>query len=70
MTAQVESDEVRCLLARQLHQELGEGDFSQAHSVLMRSFLEGLSLMKPAHLGDEDFEPGRRLGAHFARHYL
>lgn len=70
VTAQVESDEVRCLLARQLHQELGEGDFSRAHSVLMRSFLDGLSLMKPAHVGDEDFEPGRRLGAHFARHYL
>jgi pyrroloquinoline quinone (PQQ) biosynthesis protein C len=70
LTAQVENEEVRCLLARQLYQEMGEGDFSRAHSVLMRSFLEGLSLMKPAHLDDEDFEAGRRLGTRFARHYL
>ena len=69
LTAQVEDEQVRCLLARQLDQELGEGDFSQAHSVLMRAFLAGLEKLKPAHVEPGHLEAGRRLGRRMARHY-
>ncbi len=70
LTAQVEDDRLRCLLARQLDQELGEGDFSKAHSVLMRAFLEGLAVLKPGTLGDADFQPGWTLGTRLSWHYL
>jgi DMATS type aromatic prenyltransferase len=70
VTARVEDDQVRCLLARQLDQELGEGDFSRAHSVLMRSFLAGLEGLRPTDFTDAMLDPGRRLAARLEQHYM
>jgi len=70
LTAQVEDDRLRCLLAHQLDQELGEGDFSKAHSVLIRAFIEGLSVMKPSTTEEADFLPGKKLGERLGSHYL
>jgi pyrroloquinoline quinone (PQQ) biosynthesis protein C len=70
VTARVEDDRMRCLLARQLHQELGEGDFTRAHSVLMDGFLRSIAILQPVDFADRHLEPGRRLGGRLAHHYL
>lgn len=70
VTARVEDDRMRCLLARQLHQELGEGDFARAHSVLMDGFLRSIAILQPVDFDDRHLAPGRRLGEQLARHYL
>jgi pyrroloquinoline quinone (PQQ) biosynthesis protein C/NTP pyrophosphatase (non-canonical NTP hydrolase) len=70
VTARVEDDRMRCLLARQLDQELGEGDFSRAHSVLMLSFLKAIEPLRPPRFVDAHLDSGRRLGQRLARHYL
>lgn len=70
VTARVEDDRMRCLLARQLHQELGEGDFTRAHCVLMNGFLRSIDILQPADVAEWHLEPGRRLGERLACHYL
>lgn len=70
ITAQVESDQLRCLLARQLNEELGDGDFSHAHSVLMNRFLDSIALWRPEEFSEAHLQPGKRLGERLAKHYL
>lgn len=70
VTARVDDDRMRCLLARQLHQELGEGDFTRAHSVLMDGFLRSIAILRPADFAERHLAPGHRLGERLACHYL
>lgn len=60
VTAAVEDNRVRSLLARQLNQEMGDGDYTQAHSVLMQSFLAGIEPWRPAGFHDGHSRRGGR----------
>lgn len=48
LTARAPNDEFRALLAAQLHDELGSGDFAQAHKALFERLLKGLSQYRSA----------------------
>ena len=70
VTARVEDDRMRSLLARQLDQELGEGDIARAHGVLMQDFLRAIEPLRPAPFEESMLASGRRLGERLAKHYL
>jgi DMATS type aromatic prenyltransferase len=70
VTALAPDEAIRSLLARQLSQELGEGDLARSHGVLIRRFLQGLEGLKPRGFSEADLEPGRRLARRLAQHYL
>ncbi len=63
VVARVTDERIRSLLAKQLDEELGEGDYTKAHLVLFDDMLAGLSAYKPAHVDALDFEAGRVLEA-------
>ena len=53
---------VSCFLAKQLNDELGNGDPQQIHSLLLDRFIGGLEPWRPSHARREDLlEPGRKL---------
>ena len=43
VVARVEEDEMRCILTKQLNDELGDGDYSRAHRELFERFVDGMS---------------------------
>jgi pyrroloquinoline quinone (PQQ) biosynthesis protein C len=69
VTATVEDDRTRCLLARQLNEEMGDGDVSRAHARLMTEFLAGIAPLRPERLAHEWLEPGDALGRTLEQHY-
>ncbi len=42
VVARIDDDRIRCILAKQLNDELGEGDFSKAHKPMFRRLLSAL----------------------------
>jgi DMATS type aromatic prenyltransferase len=56
--ARVDSVPIRCLLARQLYDELGEGDPNRAHTVLFERFFEALAPFRPATVPEAWLEHG------------
>ncbi len=70
LVARVEDDRVRSVLAKQLDDELGHGDPTQAHRLLFQRMLHDLEPFAAA--GDREalFAPGRRLAVELARNYL
>jgi DMATS type aromatic prenyltransferase len=61
VVARVTDERIRSLLAKQLDEELGEGDYTKAHLVLFDDMLNGLAAYKPAQLDALDYEAGRVL---------
>jgi hypothetical protein len=61
---------MRSILAKQLNDELGDGDPTRAHRVLFQTMLADLEPYAPA--GDRDalLAPGRRFAEDLARNYL
>jgi len=70
VTAIVEDERCRCLLARQLNEEMGDGDISRAHSHLMTDFLTAIEPLRPLHVDPSWTAPGRELGRTLEQHYL
>jgi DMATS type aromatic prenyltransferase len=69
LTARVGDERIRGLLARQLNDELGNGDFSRAHSGLFERMCGVLSPWAPPET-DEVLAPGRVLGQEMERCYV
>jgi DMATS type aromatic prenyltransferase len=61
VVARVTDDRVRSILARQLNDELGGGNYDRAHSQLFGKLVLGLEQWKPARLDDALFAPGAAL---------
>jgi pyrroloquinoline quinone (PQQ) biosynthesis protein C len=59
--ARVDDRRIACLLAKQLNDELGNGEFGQIHSVLLDRFLLGLEPWRPPGSNEGLLRPGRRL---------
>jgi DMATS type aromatic prenyltransferase len=57
--ARVEEDELRSILAKQLDDELGNGDPSRTHKILFERFVAGLTEWTPPTLGEAELAPGR-----------
>jgi DMATS type aromatic prenyltransferase len=72
LVARVENDAMRTILAKQLNDELGDGDPSQAHGLLYEKMLGDLGDFRPAlAVSDPDtfFAPGRALARGLAELY-
>lgn len=70
VVARIEDDRIRCVLAKQLNDEMGNGDFSRAHKKIFGKLLSALDPWQPASLDDDAlFAPGRALGAELDRLY-
>ncbi|MDC3959955.1 iron-containing redox enzyme family protein [Polyangium jinanense] len=71
LTARVEDDRIRCILAKQLNDELGNGDFSRAHRNLFEHMFAGIAAtLSSAEITDELVRPGRDLGLELERLYV
>jgi DMATS type aromatic prenyltransferase len=70
LVARVEDDAMRSVLAKQLNDELGDGDPARAHRVLFQTMLADLEPYALA--GDREalLVPGRRFAEGLARNYL
>ena len=68
VVAAVSDDAVRCVLVKQLNDELGEGDFSRAHKPMFRRLVDALEPYRMA--GDDAvlLAPGRVFGRALERH--
>lgn len=61
VTARVPDERLRCLLAKQLNDELGNGDFTRAHHLLFDGLLAGLDRWRPAEVDEAMLAAGRAL---------
>lgn len=61
VVARVTDERVRSILARQLNDELGGGNYDKAHSQLFGKLVMGLERWKPSQLTDALFAPGATL---------
>ena len=59
--ARIDDRRIACLIAKQLDDELGKGDFSQTHSVLLDQFVAGLERWRPRNVTGETVAAGRRM---------
>jgi len=57
-TAQTSDERIRSLLARQLHDELGEGHYERTHRRLFEAMMANLERWRPQHITDEMVRPG------------
>jgi DMATS type aromatic prenyltransferase len=69
IVARVEEDSLRSVLAKQLDDELGNGDFKKAHSILFERFVEALSGHLPDGFSESMLAPGKELGSFLERVY-
>lgn len=60
--ARVSDYRVASLIAKQLDDELGNGDFQSIHSVLLERFVAGLAHWRPQRSGENLLRAGERLG--------
>ncbi len=61
VVARVRDDRIRCLLAKQLDDELGHGDFTRAHKGLFAKLMQALDPWRPADDDDALLAPGHAL---------
>lgn len=59
VTARTTDERLRSMLAKQLNDELGNGDFTKTHRVLFDQLLAGLEPWRPATVTPEMMAPGR-----------
>jgi DMATS type aromatic prenyltransferase len=69
LTARTGDERLRSILARQLNEELGNGDFTRAHRVLFDKMYEVLAPWAPVDMGGA-LAPGRALGEVLERCYV
>ncbi len=70
VVARVDETEVRTILAKQLNDELGDGDPKRAHSLLFDRLVSGLDAHAPAGFHDGMLGPGVALGQKLEELYL
>jgi pyrroloquinoline quinone (PQQ) biosynthesis protein C len=69
--ARVEDRRIGCLIAKQLSDELGNGEFGRIHSLLLDRFVNGLESFRPPQAtGNDLLGPGEKLCHEAARCFL
>ena len=61
VVAYIDDDHIRCILAKQLNEELGNGDVSQIHRKIFDRLTHALEPYRPEHVTTEMLLPGSRL---------
>jgi pyrroloquinoline quinone (PQQ) biosynthesis protein C len=69
IAGRVEDERIRCILAEQLHDEMGRGNFDAAHINLFSAMMAKLEPWKPAEVTNETLTPGRKLDPRLAAIY-
>jgi hypothetical protein len=69
IAARVEDDRIRCILAEQLNDEMGNGKFERAHTNLFSNMMKQLERWRPAVIDDATLAPGRSLDPRLAEIY-
>jgi pyrroloquinoline quinone (PQQ) biosynthesis protein C len=59
--ARIDDRRIACIIAKQLDDELGKGDFSRIHSVLLDQFLTGLDKWRPPAVTESTVAAGQRM---------
>jgi pyrroloquinoline quinone (PQQ) biosynthesis protein C len=67
--ARVEDARVLCILAEQLNDEMGDGNFERAHINLFANMMSRLEPWRPVEVDESVFTPGRRLDPRLAEIY-
>jgi len=62
VTARIGDERLRCMLAKQLNDELGDGDYTKAHRLLYEQLLSGLDPWRPEPVVPAMLRPGQELG--------
>ncbi|MCU0682614.1 MAG: iron-containing redox enzyme family protein [Polyangiaceae bacterium] len=70
LTARVDDERVRSILAKQLNDELGDGDYTRAHRGLFEQMLGNLAPFRPAGELEAMVQPGRDFGRELERLYV
>jgi pyrroloquinoline quinone (PQQ) biosynthesis protein C len=70
LTARIGDNRIRSVLAKQLNDELGDGDFTRIHAVLFDQLLAGIECWRPPQFVDEMIQPGRNLGLGLTAQFL
>lgn len=70
VTAGVDDDRIRSVLARQLNDELGKGDYERRHTLLFTKTLEDIASWRPAQFVPSMLGPGRGLRAQLGEYFL
>ncbi|XXY49887.1 iron-containing redox enzyme family protein [Sorangium sp. So ce269] len=60
--ARIDDRRIASLMAKQLNDELGNGDSQRIHSILLERFVNGLEAWRPRDAGGDLLRPGKRLG--------
>jgi pyrroloquinoline quinone (PQQ) biosynthesis protein C len=60
--AKIDDDRIRCVLTKQLHDELGEGVFERAHKAMFRTLLDAVTPYRLEGPDDVLLAPGRAFG--------
>ncbi len=66
--ARVDDDRVRCIIAKQLNDELGEGDYARAHKPMYRTLLDALEPHRLPGGSGTLLAPGREFGRRLHQH--
>jgi hypothetical protein len=61
VVAYIDNEHIRCILAKQLNEELGNGDVSQVHRKIFERLILSLEAHKPQHIKEEMILPGKML---------
>jgi hypothetical protein len=62
VVARTEDERIRSMLAKQLNDELGNGDFAKAHRPLFDRLLAGLDPWRPQEITPDTLAPAHELG--------
>jgi pyrroloquinoline quinone (PQQ) biosynthesis protein C len=69
IAARVDDDRIRCILAKQLNDELGNGDYERAHVNLFRRMMSALESWRPEAHGATVLAPGKQAEQRVAEIY-
>lgn len=62
LAARIDDNRMRSIVAKQLNEELGEGNFSRIHSVMLQQLVDGLEPWRLENYTEELLAPGREFG--------
>jgi hypothetical protein len=69
LTARVDDYRIRSVLAKQLNDEMGNGDFARVHTVLFQQLLFRLRSWSPSKVTESMLQPGRATRSGLAAHF-
>ena len=67
--ARIDDERIRCILTKQLNDELGDGDFSRTHRKLFNKLMTAIATWQPTIITEATFAPGKELSQYMEEVY-